>query len=499
MTQLDDNKADIVDAIESLNRLAVSVHEQQGTIDRRSRSCPSALTSLDKQRDDLVRMLQALDQPQRRRRPRDQGVQGRDHRLAAPAPPGAHRARRLRRRLREVVQRLPDLPVRRRGRRPRPAGRPQPAHGRLHQPLDRARRRPSATQPGLPTDPADVLPTEHRPDQGPRATSLELPRQRRPHQRGLPEGARHARGAAKLKEVCRKPKNSDKAVCSGSTPSRACPRPARAAGGARRSARGRSAAASRSRRPAARRLRADATPAAPTWSQRSDGPTMATADAEVYDPALVSLLVPGMVSPMITRRTKIQLLIFVVITLLGVTYVGARYARLDRLVFDDNYTVVAHFADSGGIFAGGEVTYRGVSVGRVEQARAHRRGRRRLPRHRQRLRRHPGRHAGRGRQPVRGRRAVRRAPAAGRRRRPTCATTREIAQQDTRTPIATEKLLTDISNTVESVDQQAPAAPPSTSSGTAFARHRPGPAADHRHRQLVHQRRPTPTSTSPPP
>ena len=39
---------------------------------------------------------------------------------------------------------------------------------------------------------------------------------------------------------------------------------------------------------------------------------------------------------MITRRTKIQLLVFVLITLLGVSYVGARYARLDRLFFDDS-------------------------------------------------------------------------------------------------------------------------------------------------------------------
>ena len=39
---------------------------------------------------------------------------------------------------------------------------------------------------------------------------------------------------------------------------------------------------------------------------------------------------------------------------------GARYARLDRLFFDDAYTVVAHFPESGGIFAGAEVSYRGV-------------------------------------------------------------------------------------------------------------------------------------------
>jgi phospholipid/cholesterol/gamma-HCH transport system substrate-binding protein len=54
-----------------------------------------------------------------------------------------------------------------------------------------------------------------------------------------------------------------------------------------------------------------------------------------------------------------------VITLLGVSYVGARYAQLDRLFFDESYTVAAHFEDSGGIFTGAEVTYRGVTIGRV--------------------------------------------------------------------------------------------------------------------------------------
>ncbi len=68
---------------------------------------------------------------------------------------------------------------------------------------------------------------------------------------------------------------------------------------------------------------------------------------------------------MITRRTKIQLLIFVFITLIGVSFVGARYARLDRIFFDDSYDVVAHFEQSGGIFEGAEVDWRGISIGRV--------------------------------------------------------------------------------------------------------------------------------------
>ncbi|MFL6174022.1 MAG: MCE family protein [Marmoricola sp.] len=68
---------------------------------------------------------------------------------------------------------------------------------------------------------------------------------------------------------------------------------------------------------------------------------------------------------MITARTKKQLVVFVLITLLGVSYVGARYARLDRLVYNSSYKVHAHFEQSGGIFTGAEVTYRGVKIGDV--------------------------------------------------------------------------------------------------------------------------------------
>lgn len=70
---------------------------------------------------------------------------------------------------------------------------------------------------------------------------------------------------------------------------------------------------------------------------------------------------------MITRRTKVQLAVFVIITLLGVSFVGARYARLDRVFFDNQFTVVAHFPDSGGAFAGAGVTYRGTTIGEVSK------------------------------------------------------------------------------------------------------------------------------------
>lgn len=68
---------------------------------------------------------------------------------------------------------------------------------------------------------------------------------------------------------------------------------------------------------------------------------------------------------MITARTKKQLIVFVIITLLGVSYVGARYARLDKLFYDSSFNVNAQFAQSGGIFVGAEVDYRGVRVGQV--------------------------------------------------------------------------------------------------------------------------------------
>lgn len=68
---------------------------------------------------------------------------------------------------------------------------------------------------------------------------------------------------------------------------------------------------------------------------------------------------------MITRTVKAQLLAFATVTAIGVSYVGAEYTGLVDDVLGRGYTVRADFADSGGIFPGAEVTYRGVPVGRV--------------------------------------------------------------------------------------------------------------------------------------
>lgn len=72
---------------------------------------------------------------------------------------------------------------------------------------------------------------------------------------------------------------------------------------------------------------------------------------------------------MIRRSTKLQLVAFLVITVIGVSYVSARYVGLGRQLFGNGYVVTADLDESGGIFQNAEVTYRGVAVGRVERLR----------------------------------------------------------------------------------------------------------------------------------
>ena len=120
---------------------------------------------------------------------------------------------------------------------------------------------------------------------------------------------------------------------------------------------------------------------------------------------------------MITRKTKLQLLAFTVVALLGISYVGFNYVGLDRLLLGTGYEVEADFADSGGIFVNAEVTYRGVAVGRVSDMQLTEDGVRVTLTIDPDAEDDPGRHRRRGRHPQRGGGAVRR-PAARRRRRP---------------------------------------------------------------------------------
>jgi phospholipid/cholesterol/gamma-HCH transport system substrate-binding protein len=68
---------------------------------------------------------------------------------------------------------------------------------------------------------------------------------------------------------------------------------------------------------------------------------------------------------MITKVVRLQLVAFLLITVIGVGYAGFRYAGFGNLFGTTTYPVRVQLAQSGGIFTGADVTYRGVSVGRV--------------------------------------------------------------------------------------------------------------------------------------
>lgn len=67
---------------------------------------------------------------------------------------------------------------------------------------------------------------------------------------------------------------------------------------------------------------------------------------------------------MIRRTVKVQLAAFLLISLLGIFYVGANYVGF-HVLSPGPYTVKLMLANSGGIFPNAEVTERGVTVGRV--------------------------------------------------------------------------------------------------------------------------------------
>ena len=148
-------------------------------------------------------------------------------------------------------------------------------------------------------------------------------------------------------------------------------------------------------------------------------------------------------------------MIFLLITMLGVTFVGAKYAQLNRLFYTTSYTVVAHFKDSGGMYAGGLVSYRGVRVGQVHKLELTRDG----------VDAYLSIDRGwDGRIPADSLAVVGNRSAVGEQyvdlqpqtdNGPFLHDGSQIAMADTRTPLPTQKLLADISTTVDSVNKKA--------------------------------------------
>jgi len=72
----------------------------------------------------------------------------------------------------------------------------------------------------------------------------------------------------------------------------------------------------------------------------------------------------------LTRQIKTQLIVLAVITLVAGVLLFFGYARVQNVLFGlDRYTVTVQLPQAGGIYATGNVTYRGVEVGKVNDIR----------------------------------------------------------------------------------------------------------------------------------
>ncbi|EID53882.1 MCE family protein [Saccharomonospora xinjiangensis] len=68
---------------------------------------------------------------------------------------------------------------------------------------------------------------------------------------------------------------------------------------------------------------------------------------------------------MLVRKTKIQLVAFLVISVLAIGYALVRFTDIEKTFGSGGYTVHLQMSESGGIFTGAEVTYRGYNIGEV--------------------------------------------------------------------------------------------------------------------------------------
>src|SRR5882757_4100177 len=69
---------------------------------------------------------------------------------------------------------------------------------------------------------------------------------------------------------------------------------------------------------------------------------------------------------MLDRLSRIQLTIFAIVTVVCVGAISAFYLHLPSAVGIGSYHVTADFKAGGGLYQNGNVTYRGVTIGRVE-------------------------------------------------------------------------------------------------------------------------------------
>ena len=69
---------------------------------------------------------------------------------------------------------------------------------------------------------------------------------------------------------------------------------------------------------------------------------------------------------MLTRLTRLQLAIFAIVTVLCVGAISVFYLHVPSALGIGSYNVKANFVVGGGLYQNANVTYRGVTIGRVE-------------------------------------------------------------------------------------------------------------------------------------
>lgn len=68
---------------------------------------------------------------------------------------------------------------------------------------------------------------------------------------------------------------------------------------------------------------------------------------------------------MLTRRLRLQLTVFTIVTMLAMSVLGWHYLRLPSVVGMGQYSLEVDLPTSGGLYPTANVTYRGITVGKV--------------------------------------------------------------------------------------------------------------------------------------
>jgi len=77
----------------------------------------------------------------------------------------------------------------------------------------------------------------------------------------------------------------------------------------------------------------------------------------------------------LSRRTRIQLVVFAAVSLIAGTIMFFAYMQVPTVFFGvDRYSVTVQLPQAGGLYPGGNVTYRGVEIGRVQTVRLNQTG-----------------------------------------------------------------------------------------------------------------------------